>query len=180
MEPSNERCGHDVTEQRVVANKPKIGAQGGAAPAKPSDTEAPRTLRSMKLVVILVVVALLGAGAGYWFILGPGAGVEDDVTQEAPPPEAGVVQELEPISLNLAGGRYLMLGLALQLTAEVEEEIDPSIALDRAIALFSGRTIEEVSSAEGRATLKAELAAVLEEDYHGEVMGVFFTTFVTQ
>nr|WP_237727883.1 flagellar basal body-associated FliL family protein [Cellulomonas sp. APG4] len=110
--------------------------------------------------------------------MGPGADAEEGVVQEAP--EAGVVQELEPISLNLAGGRYLLIGLGLQLTAEVEEEVEPSIALDRTIALFSGRTIEEVSSADGRAALKAELAAVLAKDYHGEVMGVFITTFVTQ
>jgi flagellar FliL protein len=167
-----------VTEQRVIANKPKIGAQSGAAPAKPSDAEAPRTRRSMKMVVILAVLALLGAAAGYWFLMGPGADAEEGVVQEAP--EAGVVQELEPISLNLAGGRYLLIGLGLQLTAEVEEEVEPSIALDRTIALFSGRTIEEVSSADGRAALKAELAAVLAKDYHGEVMGVFITTFVTQ
>lgn len=127
-----------------------------------------------------MIVGLFGAGAGYWFLLGPGSGAGDGVGQEAPAPEAGVVQELEPISLNLAGGRYLLIGLGLQLTAEVEDEIDPSIALDRTIALFSGRTIEEVSSAEGRAALKAELAAVLAKDYHGEVIGVFFTTFVTQ
>ncbi len=128
----------------------------------------------------MAIVALLGAGGGYWFLAGPGAGSRPAAAEESPAPEPGVVQELEPISLNLAGGRYLMIGLGLQLTAEVEDEIDPSIALDRTIALFSGRPIEEVSSAEGRAALKAELVAVLEGAYHGEVIDVFFTTFVTQ
>lgn len=182
VEPSDERYGHNVTEQRVIANKPKIGARTDAAPApaEPSSAAGSPARRSKKLIVLLVIAAVLGAGAVYWFLLGPGASAERGAASEPPAPEPGVVQELEPISLNLAGGRYLMVGLGLQLTVEVEDEIDPSIALDRTIALFSGRTIEEVSSAEGRAALKAELAAVLQADYHGEVIDVFFTTFVTQ
>ncbi|MBX9243611.1 flagellar basal body-associated FliL family protein [Actinotalea ferrariae] len=171
-----------MTEQRVFASKPKIGARTGAAtaPAEPSSADGAPARRSRKLVVLLVIVALLGSGAGYWFLIGPGASAEQGAAQEPPAPEPGVVQELEPISLNLAGGRYLMISLGLQLTAEVEDEIDPSIALDRTITLFSGRTIEDVSSAEGRTALKAELAAALKEGYDGEVIDVFFTTFVTQ
>ncbi|WP_308121602.1 flagellar basal body-associated FliL family protein [Actinotalea ferrariae] len=165
----------------MIANKQKIGGRPGSAPApEPPDGDAAPAPRRKKLIVLMVSVALVGAAAAYWFLLGPGANGTSAAAEEPPAPEPGVVQVIEPISLNLAGNRYLMIGLGLQLTAEVEEEIDPSKALDRTISLFSGRTIEEVSSAEGRTALKAELAAVLEEDYHGEVIDVLFTTYVTQ
>ena len=44
---------------------------------------------------------------------------------------------LEPIQINLAGGHYLRVGVALQLT-EAAHEADGSKALDATIAIFSG------------------------------------------
>ena len=52
-------------------------------------------------------------------------------------PEPGEVVTLEPIQINLAGGHYLRIGLALQLTADAHEA-DGSKALDATIELFSG------------------------------------------
>ena len=43
-----------------------------------------------------------------------------------------------PIQINLAGGHYLRIGLALQLTDSASKEIDGSKALDATIDLFSG------------------------------------------
>lgn len=94
--------------------------------------------------------------------------------------ELGTVQAVEPISINLAGGRYLRLGLGLQLTAEVAEDVDTVKALDLAIALFSQRPVEEISTPEGRNALKRELAAQLTEVYEGEVVDVYFSNFVYQ
>ena len=97
------------------------------------------------------------------------------------PPEPGVMVTIEPLSLNLADGHYLRLGMALQLTEEVGEEApDTARALDLAIALFSGRTVAEVSDPATRDALTAELAHQLEETYEGEVMDVYLTNYVTQ
>lgn len=90
------------------------------------------------------------------------------------------MQAIDPISINLAGGRYLRLGLGLQLTAEVEEGGDTVKALDEVIALFSQRPLEEISTPEGREALKTELAARLAEVYEGEVVDVYFSNFVHQ
>lgn len=172
------------TEQRVISSKPKIGQQRGTAqpaasqPAAPEP--APRRGRGRLIGLVLAALLLAGAGAGYWFLMGPGASADSAAVETEPAPEPGEVMPVEPVSINLADGRYLRVGLGLQLSAEVEEELDPSKALDRAISLFSGRSIDEVTSAEGRLLLKAELTRQLQEVYHGEVLEVYFTEYVTQ
>lgn len=123
-----------------------------------------------KLIVLLVALLTVG-GAGYWFMLKPAE------AKEAPVP--GEVVRLEPIQVNLAAGRYLKVGIALQLTAEAEEA-DGSAALDATIELFSGRSMDQLTRPEERKQLKKELEKELEKRYHGEVMGVYFTDFVTQ
>lgn len=126
--------------------------------------------RRRRVALLLVALLLVGATGGYLTLLrgdGPAAPVPGDVVA------------LEPVQINLAGEHYLRLALALQLTEEVAE-VDGSKALDAAISLFSGRRPEALARAETRRTLKARLAAELEEAYDGEVMTVYFTEFVTQ
>jgi flagellar FliL protein len=110
-------------------------------------------------------------GAAYWFVLKP---------KPEPKPEPGEVVALEPIQINLEGGHYLKIGVALQLTTTVAHEADGSKALDATIELFSGRSMDELTRHESRAKLKKELLKELEHDYHGDVMDVYFTDFVTQ
>lgn len=140
-----------------------------AAPdATTTQEDKPPRSKKKKLILVVLVLALLGGG--YWFVLrdsGPAA------------PEPGEVLVLDPIQLNLEGGHYLRVGLALQLTTTAHE-LDGSKALDAVIELFSGRRVEEVTKPAGRNKLKKELTHQLEESYHGDVMGVYFTEFVTQ
>lgn len=123
------------------------------------------------LVIVLVLVLVLG-GAGWYFFLRPSGGKE-------PPPTPGLVIALEPVQINLTEGHYLRIGIALQLIEGVAEA-DGSKALDAVIDIFSGRPTGELNRSEGRQKLKKELTHVLEEAYEGEVMGVYFTEFVTQ
>ena len=92
----------------------------------------------------------------------------------------GEVMALEPIQVNLAAGRYLKVSVALQLTDAVAEEPDDSKALDSLIAMFSGRSVAELTRAERRNRLKKELQRELIKEYEGDVMAVYFTNFVTQ
>ena len=76
----------------------------------------------------------------------------------------GPVQNLEPITLNLADGHFLKVGLALQL-AEVEgaatatgEELPPAKALDIAITLLGSHTMDELASPKERELVKKELS----------------------
>ncbi len=141
------------------------------AKAKSDGDDAPGGGRK-KLVVIVVALLAVGAAA-YFFVLKP----KPDGKKEKP--VAGEVIALEPRQVNLEGGHYLKLGLALQGTAEAHE-LEGSKALDAAISLFSGRSIEEVSRPAELKHLKDELQKELEHLYHGDVMDVYFTDFVTQ
>ncbi|GGC18433.1 hypothetical protein GCM10010972_34610 [Cellulomonas carbonis] len=165
-------------EQRIIAEKPKIGArpphtEGAAEQSRPS--AAPTGPRRRRILALALVITLTG-GTGYWFVARPAL---SSTTEEAPP-MPGEILPVEPINLNLADGRYLRLGFALQLTAEVEEDLEPARALDIAIDVFSGRTLEEVTSPEGRQVLKDLLAARVQESYDGQVMSLYITEFVTQ
>jgi flagellar FliL protein len=164
-------------EQRVIGAPQKIGARSGApAPAAAEPEPEPRKRRRWPvLVVALVALAAAGAVAAWFFLRTP------DAEAAAPPePEPGAVLQVDPVSLNLADGHYLRLGLGLQLTAEAHEPPDPARALDLAIALFSGRHVDEVSDPATRDELKAQLAEQLHEAYEGEVLDVYLTEYVTQ
>lgn len=139
------------------------------APTTPTAEGPPAKGSKKKLIIIIVAVLVLGAGGYYKFMM----------PKAEKPPEAGEVVALEPIQINLADEHYLRIGLALQLTTKAHEA-DGSKALDATISLFSGLPMEEVNNPKHRKELKNELAEELLHLYHEDVMGVYFTEFVTQ
>lgn len=114
-----------------------------------------------KMIIILLPAALLLAGGGWFFFLKPDDG---GVPEALPEPSVGEVVKLDPITVNLAKGSFLKLGMAIQPTAEAVE-LDGSKVLDLAIGQFSQMSIEELSEQEGRAKAKAELIARVKLTY---------------
>lgn len=112
-----------------------------------------------KIIMILPVLLLLG-GAGWFFFLRGG----EAAATGPPPPVPGEVVTLEPISINLAGGHFLKLGIALQGEASAHE-IDGSKALDLAISQFSGRSMDELATPVGREKAKAEYLKAVQHAY---------------
>lgn len=137
-----------------------------AMPATENEEKAPRK-KGRVLIAIAVVIVLLGGGA--YFLLKP--------SDSAPKP--GAVDPLDSIQINLAGAHYLRLGLALQLR-DGATDIDGSKALDAAINLFSGQSMTDLNQGQPRNALKTKLSQQLASLYDGDVMGVYFTEFVTQ
>jgi flagellar protein FliL len=130
-----------------------------------------------KLLLILVVVVLAAAGAAYFLLFSGGEA-------KAEAPEKGEVVSLDPIAVNLAGGGYLKVGIALQLTADAggHEPPDGSQALDLIISTFSQAKPTDVTGA--RDALKESLEKKIVDAYahDGEevVMGIYYTEYVTQ
>ena len=155
--------------------KDPMATKTEAAPTTPEAGEAKGGGRKKLLVlVVLVVVAL---AAVYLLVLKPKG---DGKPAAAPKPVPGAVVKLEPITINLAGGHFLKLGLALQATPDAGEEVAGAKALDAAIGLFSGRTIDELAKREGREKAKKDLTAEVSELYEKKVYDVYFTDFVMQ
>jgi flagellar FliL protein len=138
--------------------------------AVPVEGEEPKKSKKKLLVVVALVVALLGGGGGYLY-LSSGA-------DAAPVP--GAVVRLDPININLAGGHYLKIGVALQVIEGPAHEPDGAHALDIMIGTLSHRTIAELSSNAARDKVKEKLRAEIEHAYDGDVMDLYFTEFVMQ
>src|SRR3954462_12797569 len=114
----------------------------------PPDDEAPKG--GKKKLLIMGLVPALATGAAAYFFVFSGGGAEAE-----PAPEAGsVVLPVDPVAINLAGGSYLKLGVALQFSLAYDEgasgheggEPDGSKALDLAIAQFSGAALSDVQT----------------------------------
>ena len=119
-------------------------------------TEEPKKSGKGKLIMIIVPVILLLAGGAYFFLLKPS---DAAATTELPEPVPGAVVQLDPITVNLDGGHFLKLGLALQPTSTAGEEVNGAKALDLAIGQFSNLTVDDLSSNKGRTEAKDELVA---------------------
>ena len=137
-----------------------------------------------KKLLIIALVAVLALGASAYFFLFSGGDAEAEVV-----PEAGsVVLAVDPVAINLAGGSYLKLGLALQFSLAYDEAAggghggghapDGSKAMDIAIAQFSGAALSDVQN--NREAMKAALEHAIVEAYHGDVYEIYYTEYVTQ
>ncbi len=158
----------------------KLGREDSSVPTKTESVPTPADLteqppgRRKRVLLAAPVIALL-AGLAF-FLLQPGGG---DAPEDATP-DPGAIVQLEPITVNLAGGHFLKVGMALQPTADAGTEVDGAKALDLAIGLFSGRTLGELASREGREKAKTALVRDVSQAYDGKVYDVYFTTFVMQ
>lgn len=151
-----------------------------------AETAAPKKKGPNKLVLLLVtVIVLMGAGgAAYFTVLAPKpepTAEEQAAAEEAAAlAEMGEVTALDPISVNLADGHFLKIGIALQQSSSVAEGLNGSKALDAVIETYSGKPMEEISSPEGRDATKAELVEKVKHAYHDEVLDVYLTQYVMQ
>jgi flagellar FliL protein len=130
--------------------------------------------KSKKKLMLIAVVLLVVLAGGYLKLGKKKSG-------PPPPPKPGAVAAIDPITVNLAAGHYLKLGLALQATATAKDAPDGSKALDLAIDEFSNRTVAELSSNAARARYKADLRKKVVAAYEDKsVMDLYFTEFVMQ
>lgn len=153
-----------------------------------ADNKKPKLSRKKLLIMVASLVLLVVGGlVGKGLLAGPSAPVPDPTTVE------GVVLTLDPITLNLADGRYLKLTLALQLSAAgspsaaaggeaaaAEPALDGAKALDAAIDVLGQRTYAQLIAPGGRASAQKTLSAQVRKRYPDDVLGVYFTEFLMQ
>lgn len=152
------------------------------APAPAPPAPAPAKGGKKKLVIAAVALVVLGAGAKAT-VLAPSA----DAGAEAAEAEAkgGELVQVEPMSVNLADGRYLQVGVAVELAEgvpakEFEKKGQAAKMRDLVIATAAPRTVAELTTPEGRDAFKEQLRAGAEELYHEEFHDVYLTDLVMQ
>lgn len=143
------------------------------------------------VIYALAGMGLLGGVKG--FVLGGGGSKAAAATTGAAPTttttKPGPIVTLDPITVNIAGDRFLKIGLGLQLSGKISslpanDSSDPTKgyarALDITISVFGGRSYADLVTTAGREAAKADLAKQLEAAYPDQVEGVYFTDFVMQ
>lgn len=159
---------------------------------KPADEKEPTgKAGKVKAIGLALGFAVLGAVVGPKLLGGGGtapAGAAEDTTTTT---EAGPVVVLDAITLNLADGHLLQVGLALELdpaeaggghgeTAKDDPTKGYAKALDAAIDVLGDQSMASLSAPGGRDAAKLALEAALGELYHDTIRGVYFHQFVMQ
>ncbi len=144
---------------------------------------------SSKLLVIIIAAAVvLGAGGFVGFKLLSGGGDEAEAEKTAVVKEApSSMVELDPFVLNLSDhGRYLKVTLQFEISDPAQQALitnkTPQLR-DTIITLVSSKSLNSISSAEGKFQLKDELLfranqiIGMEKDV---LKNLYFTEFVMQ
>jgi flagellar FliL protein len=145
----------------------------------------------------MISIALVAAG---YFVGGRGGGgtatttVTSVVTVEEAEPEVETIIDLEPMNVNLADGHYLRIAISIGMaaeehageaaaghgTAETETTEPTAPAADLVLSTFSGKSMADLQTLEGRIHAREALQEGLKEFYGEGVLTVFFTEFVMQ
>ena len=148
------------------------------SPDKAEPTQKKKKKKGGKLLILLTLVVVVAVAAGAYVFLFSGG---KSAAATPAPPQPGIVVKLDSINLNLAGGHYLKLGLALQtVKGTTADQIDGSQTLDEAITLFTGQQMSALSNAVSRDKIKSMLVTKVKKLYDAKVMDVYFTEFVMQ
>jgi flagellar FliL protein len=160
--------------------EPTSGADAGASKGK-----GKKEKKAGRSNLLPAVVLAIGLTAGGYFMGGSGgsstAGAESSATTTEPP---GEIATMDPISVNLADGHFLKVGLGVQLSESADAENFPkgpmSKVKDLLISEVGGADMATLSTDAGREALKAELTKQAAKEFDGEVLGFYFTDFVMQ
>lgn len=169
-------------------------------------TEEPKKGKGKKAIIIPIVVLVLGLGGGGFIFLSGGKKGAADGLPTTTTTLRGPIIRLEPITLNLTDGHVLKVGIALEtLYHPHDKELETVVhaitspaaghgaaagataspmggleakALDLAIKELGNKSFAELSAAGGRTHAQEELQAHISEAYHGDIVKIYFTTFV--
>lgn len=165
----------DRIANEVAAKAAKGGGKGTPGEAGKGKGKQPGKKKSkkVKIAVLVVVFLVLGALAKFT-VLAPSAPSADAK------PALGPVLPMTDMTLNLAGGHYLRIKLALQTAKGTSEELDTSEAAQAVIDQFSDRPPTELSGEAARLKAKTELLGKLQKIYPKQILDVIYTEFFTQ
>jgi len=150
----------------------------------------PKGSKKKMLMIIVLLLALVGGGlAWYFMIFNANKAGDSHEKVKAASHTAPIFLQMDPYTVNLKpDGQFLQATFTLQI--ETEEEVVkikmfmPQIR-SRLLLMLSNKTVEELSTLEGKKLLSEQIEALVEEPYeagleHTKISNVFFTSFVIQ
>jgi flagellar FliL protein len=157
----------------------------------------------LKLLAMILPTVLLIGGAVYFFVLAPKSSATtatakasttaaatdgstdpgsdsgaDSGSIDTSTLVAGKVLSVDAVTVNLANGHFLKVGVGLQETADVSEDVSPAPAIDCMITEFSGKTVDQLATQAGRDAAKKELTLKIYKAYEKKVYKVYYNSFV--
>ncbi|HET6873782.1 MAG TPA: flagellar basal body-associated FliL family protein [Acidimicrobiales bacterium] len=158
--------------------RPGPGKAGSDASEGGDGEKQPKSKK--KLIIILVAVLLVG-GVGYLKF-------GKKSTKSAAAAANGPITTLDPVTINLADGHLLQVGVAVQMTTYADKKklaTDTPKMTDAVISVFSAWTYSNLLGEAGHDRARAEVVAKLQTVFppikgHAEVAGIYYTTFVMQ
>jgi flagellar FliL protein len=157
--------------------------KGGNQAGDVSDAPAPAKKKGKrkKLIIGVVLIAVLGAGAKYE--MGTGSTAKKSGPHAAIAAKPGPLVPLDAVTVNLAGGHYLRVGVTVQFTDKVSATSPPdgAPALDQTISYFTGMSPTPLETSAGLTSAKAGLKSKIADAYPKDPLyDVLFTSFVVQ
>jgi flagellar FliL protein len=149
------------------------------------ETRSKKSNKSLFLIIGIIVLALAGGVAAYVLLVGGKGGGAHETKKEEKKEVKTALVALDAFVLNLAEqGRFLKVTIQLELTDVASQQLvtekTPQLR-DAIITLMSSKSVESVSSAEGKLLLKDELLLRANQAVGKEVFkNLYFTEFVMQ
>ena len=156
------------------------------AKKKKTDDADEETEEKGKSKLPMIIGAVVALGAVYNFVLKPAPVEEEPMAMVDVEPIEGEIFELEEMIINIddPNVQYVRVAMAIILeegTLAADFELQSAIAKDVILTDLSGRTSEQLGSAQGKEQIKAELSEELREAYgDAMVVRVLFTALVMQ
>ena len=149
-----------------------------------------KKINNKKKWVLFIIIALAAGGLSWEYIyskdiLDLNKISKNKVLENVQP----IFHQLDPFTVNLKpDGQFLQATFTLQISSNDElnkiKMYTPQIR-SRLLLMLSNKTVEEISTLEGKKILSSQIAALVEEPYQPgleqtKIENVFFTTFVIQ
>lgn len=161
------------------------------------DEPEPTGKSGPKKMITTAVLAVVLVGVGYFLggqMGGSGEAAAEESAEtseastekEAEEEHVGIVVDLDAVNVNLADGHYLRVAISLGLSEDIDfghgspDDFPVAAASDVLLSTFSGRTMADLASEEGREHARHELEEGLAEHYGDDVVSVYYTEFVMQ
>lgn len=168
----------EVAPSPEQAEKPKKKV---AMPAVPGKLKIP-------LLLAMVVILAVSTALVITKVSSSDAATKKEHSKDAKKEKAGKFIQLDPFTVNLAGGtNYLQTAVAFEIKAEGSEELETELKdrkpqiNDVIITILSSKAIDDISDTAGREKLKLEIKKAVDSLLsYGKIERVYFTTFIMQ